>query len=153
MIFIGIDPGQKGGISYIDENQENIVKSFPYSDDMLKTVLNEVKDKPCLCYVEKVGAMPKQGVVSTFKFGRSDGIILGMLMALQIPFEEITPQKWKKMFGLIGKDKKASIECAKHLFPYVSLMANARCRVPHDGMAESLLLAEASKRAYYGGLL
>ena len=49
-------------------------------------------------YIEKVHSMPAQGVVSSFKFGRSYGFLRGLLIALKIPFEEVTPQRWQKEF-------------------------------------------------------
>lgn len=142
MLYIGIDPGQKGGIAVI-EAQEGVRKAprvFPYTDGALKGVCAVCAKETALCVVEKVGAMPKQGVTSTFNFGKSFGYILGVLEANNIPYELVTPKKWKKHFSL-DDDKKKSIQTAKRLFPGVSLLPTARCRVESDGMAEALLLA------------
>ena len=40
---------------------------------------------PDSAIIEKVGAMPGQGVSSMFQFGRSVGMVEGVLAALQIP--------------------------------------------------------------------
>jgi crossover junction endodeoxyribonuclease RuvC len=61
--------------------------------------------KPDLAVVEKVGAMPKQGVSSTFKFGAAYGSILGILAALKIRTILVSPTVWKGHFAL-GADKE-----------------------------------------------
>ena len=71
--------------------------------------------------IEKVHSMPGQGVASTFKFGMNYGQWIGILTALQIPYEMITPQKWMKHYGSMPKDKnerKYYIKAmAKALYP------------------------------------
>jgi len=152
MIYIGIDPGKSGGIATLSVNTEISIydaHSYPYSDDKLKeiayTVSHEMSEN-VLCFVEKVGAMPKQGVTSMFNFGVSFGYILGVLEANQVPYQLVTPQKWKKHFGL-DNDKSKSIALCKRLFPAVSLLPTERCRKDSDGMAEALLIALYAKRS------
>ena len=89
--------------------------------------------------------MPGQGVTSMFSFGKSAGFIEGVLQALRIPYQLIPPQKWKKEFGL-NSSKQKSIDVCKKLFPNVSLRRTERCTTDHDGMAESLLMAEYARR-------
>ena len=57
--------------------------------------------------IEKVNAMPKQGVSSTFKFGTSFGFCQGMLVAAGIRFEFATPQKWQKSLDCRSGGDKA----------------------------------------------
>lgn len=147
-VFIGIDPGKSGGIAMID-TQENYQVAQEFSEDGLISVCEEIRIKgrtmKVMCCLEKVGAMPKQGVVSMFNFGQSFGYIKGVLESFRIPYQEITPQKWKKEFGLNSK-KAASVEVCRKLFPDVSLLATPKCKKPHDGMAEALLMAEYARR-------
>lgn len=143
-IFIGIDPGKKGGIAYIDV-QNNFCRTLPYSDEALISLCSDAANMEVMCCLEKVGAMPGQGVVSMFSFGQSVGYIKGVLEAFRIPYQEITPQKWKREFGLTS-DKAKSAEVCRKLFPDVSLLATPRCKKPHDGMAEALLMAEYARR-------
>ena len=91
--------------------------------------------------------MPGQGVVSMFNFGMNFGFIQGVLKAYRIPYELVTPQKWKKEFSCTS-DKNTSIEVCKRLFPKVNLKATERCKKDHDGMAEALLIAEYGRRHY-----
>jgi crossover junction endodeoxyribonuclease RuvC len=141
-IFIGIDPGKSGGIAVIEDGQ---ARTVPYSDDALHNDLCRIKPAGAVCCLEKVGAMPGQGVTSMFNFGVSYGYIMGVLETYRIPYQEIPPQRWKKEFGL-NSDKAASVEVCRKLFPDVNLLATPRCRKPHDGMAEALLLAEYARR-------
>lgn len=143
-LFIGIDPGKSGGIAYID-TKDNVSGTEPYSDTALIDLCKEVKYSEVICCLEKVGAMPGQGVVSMFSFGKSVGYIKGVLESSRIPYQEITPQKWKREFGLTS-DKAASAEVCRKLFPDVCLLATPRCKKPHDGMAEALLMAEYARR-------
>ena len=143
-IYIGIDPGQKGGIALISESNQ---VTYPYSDETLIKVLRQASEEcenisTCL---EKVGAMPGQGVTSMFTFGKSAGFIEGVLQTLDIPYQLVPPQTWKKEFTL-NKSKEKSVEVCKRLFPKVNLLATPRCKKDHDGMAEALLMAEYAKR-------
>ena len=152
MIYIGIDPGKNGGIACIGDGKNNS-EAYPYSDDVLINSLGLVCTKcwqnDVIYYLANVDAMPKQGVSSTFNFGMNFGFIQGVLRAYGIPYELVTPQKWKKEFSCTS-DKNTSIEVCKRLFPNVNLKATDRCKKDHDGMAEALLIAEYGRRHYNG---
>ena len=145
MIYIGIDPGKAGGYAWVwDEN----VRAMPWDDDFFVQDMKclSATGEKCSACVEKVGAMPHQGTVSMFNFGKSAGFIEGVLTALGIAYQLIPPAKWKKEYSLIGKDKKASIEVCRKLFPDVDMKRTERCKVESDGKAESLLMAEYARR-------
>ena len=147
MIYIGVDPGKNGGIAIIDSDG---VIAFPFSEERLLIELDGIaQEYECICYLEHVHAMPKQGVSSTFNFGMNFGFIQGVLKAYEIPYELVTPQKWKKEFSCTS-DKNTSIEVCKRLFPGVNLKATDRCKKDHDGIAEALLIAEYGRRHYSG---
>ena len=147
MIYIGVDPGKNGGIAIIDSDG---VIAFPFSEERLLIELDGIaQEYECICYLEHVHAMPKQGVSSTFNFGMNFGFIQGVLKAYEIPYELVTPQKWKKEFSCTS-DKNTSIEVCKRLFPNVNLKATDRCKKDHDGIAEALLIAEYGRRHYNG---
>lgn len=142
MIYIGIDPGKNGGIAVIGSDYLSCVV---YSDTELINVCRMFGGMSIKCVLEKVNAMPGQGVVSMFNFGMNFGFIQGVLKAYAIPYELVTPQKWKKEFS-VTSDKNTSIEVCKRLFPNVNLKATERCKKDHDGMAEALLMAEYGRR-------
>ena len=156
MIYIGIDPGKNGGIAIIRSIGINTFEPYqkiivePYSDDTMISLGYNIdklskENEQIKCVLEKVNAMPGQGVVSMFNFGQNYGFIQGVLKAYNIPFELVPPQKWKKEFS-VTSDKNTSIEVAKRLFPQVNLKATERCKKDHDGMAEALLMAEYARR-------
>ena len=150
MIWIGVDPGKSGGYAIIAESEiGRSVFAYPWDNEffaMEMAALMQKKAEGITAAVEKVGAMPHQGVVSMFNFGKSAGYIEGVLSALGIPYQLIPPSTWKREFSLIGKDKKASIEVCHKLFPEVDLKRTERCKTDSDGKAESLLLACYARR-------
>lgn len=149
MIYIGIDPGKKGAVAWLEDDLQ---KAWPYSNEMLVKLCKEAmeamehKEKVIVC-VEKVGAMPGQGVTSMFTFGKSAGFIEGALTACGIPYQLVPPQTWKKEFSL-GHSKEDSIAVCKRLFPDISLLSTNRCKKENDGMAEALLMAEYARRRF-----
>lgn len=148
-LYIGCDPGKSGAIAVIttDENKEPIrVRVVPFDEVTYCDILSTCTGSRVVCCLEKVGAMPGQGVVSMFNFGHNLGYIEGLLQAHKIPYQLVPPQTWKKEFSLIGKDKQSSVEVCKKLFPHISLLATSRSRKEHDGMAEALLMAEYCRR-------
>ena len=114
MIYIGIDPGKKGGYAAI-AGERGIAVS-PWNDGQFIEDMRAVAGSgACIACVEKVGAMPGQGVTSMFNFGKSAGFIEGVLSALGIPYQLVTPQRWKKEFTL-HNSKQKSVEVCKRLF-------------------------------------
>ena len=147
MIYIGIDPGKKGAYAVTDEH---VMTVYPWDDDKFveaMAIAGSTGDK-CVAAVEKVGAMPGQGVSSMFSFGQSFGFILGVLTAYGIPYQLVPPRKWKAEFGLLHTEKQASVDVAKRLFPRVSLLPTERCRKESDGMSDAVLMAEYARRKF-----
>lgn len=142
MIYIGVDVGKKGGYAIIDDD---LVIAYPYDDKEFVEFMNSICDRKAVACIEQVGAMPGQGVTSMFTFGKSAGFAEGVIRALGIKYQLVRPQIWKKEFGL-NTDKQKSIDVCRRLFPDVNLLASSRCRKPHDGMAEALLMAEYARR-------
>jgi len=146
-MYIGIDPGQKGGVAFLWDDGNYSSHPMPATRNQLcKLLRDEVQGAKIKAVVESVHAMPGQGVTSMFKFGKGCGEILGILTALGAEIHEPTPQAWKKIV-LAGTDKSkdAAIQVAENLFPDIQLIPKG-CRKPHDGMAEALLMAEYGRR-------
>lgn len=141
---IGIDPGKKGGVAYtaIDGIQAVPMPLIGKDIDgrILAQALNDII--PDLVVIEKVHAMPKQGVTSMFNFGKGYGQLIGICEALFLPYILVTPQAWKKkVLAGTSKDKHAAIQYCQQRYPSVSLIP-PRGRVPHDGMADAVCLVE-----------
>ena len=154
MIWIGCDPGARGAWAVISETETGrFVKAYPWDDTFFVSDMQALSrtGENIVAAVEKVGARHGQGTVSMFNFGKSAGYIEGVLSALWIPYQLVPPAKWKKEFSLIGKDKQASIETCRKLFPELDLKRTERCRTDSDGKAEATLLAEYARRHFGEG--
>lgn len=98
---------------------------------------------PELVVIEHVGAMPGQGVVSTFSFGVAFGTVYGLACATNARVVLVRPQVWKKKYGLIGKPKDSSRKEAYLRFPE---LRSSLARKKDDGRAEAALLADYGRR-------
>lgn len=147
MIYIGIDPGKKGGYAFVADDGDG-AEVYVWDDVGFVESMKALSNGRCMAAVEKVGAMPGQGVTSMFSFGQSFGFILGVLTAFGIPYQLVPPRKWKAEFGLLNTEKYDSVVVAKRLFPGVSLLPTERCRKESDGMSDALLMAEYARRKF-----
>jgi len=147
LIVIGIDPGQKGGIAYIDlsDLSNSFVYSMPKTFKETVNLFKELMEKFCVIkvFIESQHAFPERGVVSTFNFGVHYGMLLGMCYALDVDVEEVSYRKWKNK--VIGKSvkfanrregKNFAIEFAKSKFSHLEKEIGKS-----DGKAEALLIA------------
>lgn len=126
--LIGIDPGLSGGIVAIDDEYfavhempviKNGTKSMIDADALAK-ILRQYTVK--LAVIEKVGAMPGQGVTSMYNFGYGCGIIEGLAASFAVPRVYVRPQEWQKhIFVGIDKSlgKKRGLQYCQQRFPSV----------------------------------
>lgn len=158
-MIMGIDPGLNGGIAIISKYDGVIVEPMPKKDETNEIDLEELsrllKDFSLdikMAYLEKVHAMPKQGVSSTFKFGKGFGAVEALLIAHKIPYRLITPQAWQKIMhkgeSRAQGPKQRSLRVAKRLFPRVNFLKSERSRVDHDGLIDAILIAEYGRVKY-----
>lgn len=160
---VGIDPGLAGGIAWIWPNGTADARPMPIVEytngkrgicrDSLAMILALNLDGPLFAAIEHVNAAPmhgrRQGTSSMFNFGLGYGVLLGMLHSRDIEHVEVDPRRWKKaILGGTAKDKAAAIGFAQTVFPGVSLLAKPRSRVPSDGIADALCLAEYARREW-----
>ncbi len=123
---IGIDPGFYGAIAFFKEGRLNYILDMPIIKESGKTNLNipaiqvsfqESHVPDVIAYVENVHAMPGQGVTSMFRFGYQIGALHALIVGMGWNLKTVSPQSWKKEFGLIGRPKEAALEQAIKLFP------------------------------------
>ncbi|MGO9773698.1 MAG: hypothetical protein ACLPSW_29965 [Roseiarcus sp.] len=94
-------------------------------------------------YVELVNARPGEGAVGAFSFGRSRGLVEGVLAAFNVPLRFLTPPTWKRVLGLpTGRPgtKDAARSEAIRRWPARAVLFG---RVKDDGRAEAALIAVA----------
>lgn len=154
MVIAGIDPGQKGGIAilWVDRMLAQAWPTPMHGKEPDVAAIMQLFAAQCVnsVAIEQVGAMPKQGVASTFQFGTGYGMLLGALKASQLPHYRVLPQAWKKVvLAGTAKDKAAAIAFCRNAHPTLQLTP-PRCRTPHDGMADAVCLAHWLARTLAG---
>jgi len=92
------------------------------------------------CVLERVSSRPGEGVSSVFAFGRAAGICEGVLAGLDLPFQMVVPQVWRRaMVGATLDDTKTSSRAAAaKLLPQHARLFK---RVKDDGRADAALMA------------
>lgn len=154
-MYIGIDPGKKGGICILSKDGGIALLERLGDDYRLAEILCRAAEgmdrRNSMAYVEKVGAMPGNGVASMFRFGEGFGVIQGLLIGYKIPFQLVTPYSWQKsMHGGINKKnapdpKLRSLAAARQLYPDAKIVPEG-CRIPNDGLIDALLIAAYGRR-------
>ncbi len=142
MLFLGIDPGQSGGLAILNPNfVDPTVIPFKDLTDRDTALAFEVCNYPDVVgMIENVHSFPGQGVASSFKFGMHFGFLRGLLAASDASYEFVSPQSWQKAMGCLTKgDKNVSKAAAQRLFPSV--------KVTH-AIADALLIAEHCRRTW-----
>lgn len=157
MVLLGIDPGLDGALAVIDaiglvvfdtptltvQSAKGNRREYDLTA-MSRSVRAAVRDQNAVAYVEKVHAMPGQGVRSMFTMGYGSGAWAGILAALEVPVTYVSPQRWKKaLLADMGTDKDASRLRAMQLFPSFAELFK---RKKDDGRAEATLIAEYGRR-------
>jgi crossover junction endodeoxyribonuclease RuvC len=157
--IIGIDNGLTGGIAIIHPDgraEVHVTPTIPsakgppwFDEPGMVDLLAGFSGESTQVFLEQVHFLPKQSSTSGGKYGMGHGLWRGILAALRLPYEIVTPKKWQAMM-LVGdncKDTKlAAALVARRLFPSVNLRRNDHCRRDHDGMADALLIAAYGRR-------
>jgi crossover junction endodeoxyribonuclease RuvC len=158
MIIIGIDPGLSGAVGILTEAGTALLavdtptisikvggkEKRNYNTAEMVNIIREWRGwhPDCVVAMEAVHAMPGNGGVSMFSFGRGTGIWEGIIASLQIPITLVIPQRWKKaMLDGMSKDKENSRMRAIQLWPAIDFSLRK-----HEARAEALLVAEYVRR-------
>jgi crossover junction endodeoxyribonuclease RuvC len=153
VIVVGVDPGSTGALVALSHNGLRIAAWL----DM--PVINKEVNAPSLAewletlplgdtfaVLEKAHAWPGQGVTSVFTLGLAYGTLKGVLGALDIPYTEVLPDRWKRDMHLakkktssVAEAKAASRLAATNAWPSNSDLFK---RVKDHGRAEAALIAK-----------
>lgn len=146
MIIIGIDCGQTGGVAAVDADGQLLTYTrMPIIQHGKRKLVDTAKlhqtFRPDLSHqtafvIEQVSAMPSQGSVSGFNFGRAAGAVEGWALMYGRPVHFVTPQVWKKALNL-SSDKQQSLDRAKLEFGQLKIWDVKA----NDGIAEASLIA------------
>lgn len=164
--FLGIDPGKSGAWAIISEDRTNLfygevptIKKEYDKHKMIELIRNNQKSI-IHAVLEDVHANQISGRTGAFEFGRGKGLWEMVLCALDISHTMVQPKAWQKqMWEGVPKamkpdkikptvDTKAtSLIAAKRLFPKESFIL-PKCRTPHDGIIDAVLMAEYCRRNF-----
>lgn len=164
LVVVGIDPGISGAVAFLRYDRGSVfdyVCSMPTEEkksgrrqvnakelsSIIASNLQSVdgafligRDKVKVL-IEQVSAMPGQGVSGMFSLGDSFGVARAVACHYG-DVSTVSPQKWKAAFGLLKRDKAASLTLARRLF------RDARphlFRKKDEGRAEAILIAQYAR--------
>lgn len=148
MRTLGIDVGLNGAIALIEDGKLLRIDDMPtlslernnktkrmVNAHTLHTIIRDAKADAA--YLERLNAMPGQGVTSMFSMGQSLGVVLGVLAACEVPTTTIPPRTWQKALD-VPQGKDGSRYRAVQLFPESAEMFK---RVKDDGRSDAALIA------------
>lgn len=144
--YVGIDPGKKGALSAIGDVNKAILMPLRGKDidgRAIRDFLVEVR--PDVIYLEKVHSMPAQSSQSGFSFGEAYGTVKGIIDAMEIPYQLVTPQAWKKkVLAGTKKEKNDAIDFCRRRYPSINLIPG-KCKTAQDGIADATCIAHFAK--------
>lgn len=146
MIVIASDPGINNGVVVVDaeRNLLHVGEIVAIGDGASRRL--DVHDLAAIVtrhgvthgVIEDVSAMPRQGVSSTFRFGRAAGTIEGALGALGLPLVFVKPNQWKRDLKLQHRSPDALRGICIQTWPD---KADAFSRKKDHDRAEAALIA------------
>lgn len=140
-IYIGIDPGKTGAIAFLyctgGATVTDLVDGQWWTDTLPSVATRAV---PVRVLVEKPDGRPGKGVSAfTFEAGRRVGY---WDRACPGCVHIINASVWTNALG-VGRDKEASLELARKLFPELAPLLS---RKKDHNRAQALLIAEYGRR-------
>lgn len=150
--ILGIDPGLSGAIAlYLPDSDTLFVADVPTHELKRNGKLRREPDVQGICnivadcasrhtltvWIEHVSAMPGEGAVGAFTFGKIVGLLTGVCAANRLVIERVTPSVWKRALA-VPSDKDGARARASQLMPAHSRNWPLK---KHDGRAEASLIA------------
>jgi len=156
VVYCGIDPGLTGAIAFILPNgTDTLLHDMPtvsseYENGTVKRrvsargVADIIQEAAKLAGTEVVMTIERQqgrggfNASTSFSMGHTYGVIQAAIDMIGLEHVSIEAKKWRKILGLIGKDKQVMIDAAKRLYPGADIRLKK-----HHNRAEALLIARA----------
>lgn len=162
--YVGIDPGLDGALALTSPEGFLGVFDTPFVSEsgkskrhydefaMVSELRRCIDPRPSgsvLVVLEKVHAMPQQGVSSVFTFGTGYGIWLGIIAALGVPSVRVDPRTWKKVClrDVAKDDAAAEAAAAGRFYPAAAASLITPRRRVLEGRVDALLLAHYGRVA------
>jgi hypothetical protein len=160
-LYIGIDIGLSGAISFLDNNGNLESQAMPLVGATvidyvtLSALLSQHQDKKCLVCFEQIGVIFGSSKTTAFSMGHQRGSLEMLCSQLKLPYIMVPAKKWQtEMFKGIpevtksnGKrnTKAMALLTLQRLYPSFNPIPH-KCRVPHDGVVDSVLIADYARR-------
>lgn len=166
--YAAVDVGKSGAIVIMDKeglqvfsfkipligNEIDIVRLSNY----FETWRGYIKQ----CIIEDVHSIYGTSAKSNFQFGRSLGILEGIISGFKIPCIKVAPKKWQEVsfqgIPKIAKPRKSiekghgsidtkamALIAAKRLYPHLDLRKSERSKKEDNGIVDALLMAHYAK--------
>lgn len=140
--IVGIDPGISGAVAFV--TAANVAcHDMPTIEIRGKRKVDPAGLREILAcggidmvVLEHVQGVQGTGSTSAFSFGRSFGVVEGVVSGLGLPLTLVRPQAWTKALG-VSRDKGQHRDAARRLWPSC---AGQFARVKDDGRADAALL-------------
>ena len=147
-IVLGIDPGLSGALARLTASGDLTIWDMPVLQverngrvrrdlDLAMLVATIREASATEAWLERVGAMPGQGVSSMFAFGRAVGQVEAAITACGLPLTHVTPQLWKRSLTVPAGKDAARLRASQLMPAYAGEWRLAK----HDGRAEAALIA------------
>ena len=154
LTICGIDPGKTGALVALRQNGIAAVLRMPLKPDgksidgraIARWLVLEEVDVAC---VELIGARAHTNGAgkairnsgNEFRFAIGVGAIHGVLEAMGIPYQKVSPMRWKTaVLRGLGTDKEAAIKYVQLKMKGVDLTPG-KIRKPNDGIADAACIA------------
>lgn len=168
MVVVSVDPGLSGACAVLDHNGLRAVFDLPTMADPIAGPAAKIKTKvngrelvrmlrqhcpagePVRSVLEAIRPMAPKRDGGKDHTAQSQGSLLRTLGTVETVLEclgwapeYVSPQKWKRLYGLINSNltttqrKRKSLECARRLYPACGDLGLAA----HHNRAEAILIA------------
>lgn len=147
--YIGIDPGSSSGCIAIisDIDGVELLHSIEFDKHTTREWYDELDQytvgDDCIAVLEKVHGMPGMSVTAVSTFMKNVGHIEMALIALGIPFKEVTPQTWMKYYNLKREKDESKTDWKRRLREHLQRIM-PEFRVTNNN-ADAMLIAKYCK--------
>lgn len=143
--IVGIDPGVSGALAVVRGKDVSChdmptveIRGKRHVDPVgLRDILATIDmDGIDMVVLEHVQGVQGTGATSAFSFGRSFGLVEGVIAGMTLPLTLVRPQVWTKALA-VSRDKGQHRDAARRLWPQRAALF---ARVKDDGRADAALL-------------
>ena len=140
--YIGVDPGQNGGVSVLKGRELYVLRSMPPTEQEIWELFDSLPHGRVV--LEKVHSRPGMSSRAVFTFGVNYGFIRACLVACEFPFVERIPQKWMSALSL---RKRKDSETTSQWKNYLKSQGQQLYPKAHITLktADALLISEYSR--------